>query len=103
MGCFAIVTLFVVWAAALTPDYSHDSQFISELGAMGAPYELFVRLAGFLPAGLLLVAFSALAFRALPRSRSVSLALFGLALYAGGYWRNAVVLKYERTTKSITG
>lgn len=85
MGCFAVVTSFVVWAAALTPDYSHVSQFISELGATGAPYELFVRLAGFLPAGLLLLAFSALAFRAIPRSRSVSLALFGLALYAGGY------------------
>ena len=85
IGCFAIVTLFVVWAAALTPDYSHVSQFISELGATGAPYERLVRLAGFLPAGLLLLAFSALAFRAIPRSRSVSLGLFGLALYAGGY------------------
>ena len=46
---------------------------------------MMVRLAGFLPAGLLLLAFSALAFRALPRSRSVSLSLIGLALYAGGY------------------
>ena len=85
MGCFAVVTVFVVWAAALTPDYSHVSQYISELGATGAPYELFVRLAGFLPAGLLLLAFSVLAFRAIQRSRSVSLSLFGLALYAAGY------------------
>lgn len=31
------------------------------------------------------MAFSALAFSAIPRSRSVSLSLFGLALYAAGY------------------
>ena len=85
LGCFAIVTVFVTWAAALTPGYSHVSQLISELGARGAPFEMLVRLAGFLPAGLLLLAFSALAFRALPRSRSVSLGLIGLALYAAGY------------------
>jgi hypothetical protein len=85
MACFAVVTLFVVWAAALTPGYSHLSQFISELGATGARYELLVRFAGFLPAGLLLLAFCVLAFTAIPRSRSVSLSLFGLALYAGGY------------------
>lgn len=85
VGCFAVVTLFVVWAAALTPNYSHVSQLISELGATDAPYALFVRVAGFLPAGLLLLAFIALAFRAIPRSRPVSLSLFGLALYAGGY------------------
>ena len=85
VGCFAVVTLFVVGAAALTPDYSHVSQLISELGATGAPHELFVRLAGFLPAGLLLLAFCALAFTVIPRSRSVSFSLFGLALYAAGY------------------
>lgn len=85
LGCFAVVTVFAIWAAALTPGYSHVSQFISELGARGAPYEMSVRLAGFLPAGLLLLAFSVLAFRAIPRSRSVSLSLFGLAVYAAGY------------------
>ena len=85
LGCFAVVTVFAIWAAALTPGYSHVSQYISELGARGAPYEMLVRLAGFLPAGLLLLAFVALAFRAIPRSRSVSLSLFGLVLYAGGY------------------
>lgn len=85
LSCLAVVTVFVLWAAALTPNYSHASQFISELGATGAPNELIVRLAGFLPAGALLLAFSAVAFTAIPRSRSVSLSLFGLALYAAGY------------------
>ena len=85
MACIAVVTGFVVWAAALTPGYSHVSQFISELGARGAPYELWVRHAGFLPAGLLLLTFSALASRAVPRSRPVSLSFFGLALFAAGY------------------
>lgn len=85
IACLAHVTVFVLWTAALTPEYSHVSQLISELGATGAPYELTVRLAGFLPAGLVLLAFSALAFRAIPRSRPVSLSLLGLALYAAGY------------------
>ena len=85
LGCLAVVTVLVIWAAALTPGYNHVSQFISELGARGAPYEMLVRFAGFLPAGLLLLAFIALAFREIPRSRSVSLSLFGLALYAAGY------------------
>ncbi len=75
----------VIVAGALTPNYSHVSQFISELGATGAPYEWWVRLAGFLPAGLLMLAFSFLAYIALPRSRQVTLSLAGLALYASGY------------------
>ena len=85
VGCLAVVTLFVLWPAALTPGYSHLSQLISELGATGAPYSLWVRLGGFLPAGLLLLAFCVLAFNVIPRSRPVSISLFGLALYAAGY------------------
>jgi hypothetical membrane protein len=80
-----IVVLMTVLAGAATPGYSHLSQFISELGARGAPTEWVVRLAGFLPAGVLLLAFCGLAYRALPLSRSTSLALGGLAVYAAGY------------------
>lgn len=85
VGCVVVVVFLVVVAASLTPNYSHVSQFISELGATGAPYERWVRLAGFLPAGLLLLAFSTLAYFALPRSRAVTLSLSGLALFAAGY------------------
>lgn len=85
LGSLAVVIVLTLWAGALTPGYSHVSQFISELGETGAPYEWQVRLAGFLPAGLLVVAFAVLAFRAIPRSRSVTAGLIGLVLYAGGY------------------
>lgn len=85
LGSLAIVTVLTLWAGALTPGYSHTSQFISELGETGAPFEWPVRLAGFLPAGLLVVAFAFLAFGAIPRSRPVTLGLIGLVLYAGGY------------------
>lgn len=79
------VVLMAVVAGAATPNYSHLAQFISELGAQGAPTEWAVRLGGFLPAGSLLLAFCWLAYRALPRSRSSTLALCGLAIYAAGY------------------
>ncbi len=85
VASLGVMILIVVVAGALTPDYSHVSQFVSELGATGAAYEWLVRLAGFLPAGLLLLAFCALALRVLPRSPAVIAGLLGLAIYALGY------------------
>jgi len=85
LACFVVMALTVVVAGALTPGYSHVSQYISELGARGAPQEWGVRLAGFLPAGILLLAFCSFAYAALPRSSGTTLALVGLALYAAGY------------------
>jgi len=79
------VVMLSVLGAALTPGYSHVSQFVSELGATGAPTELWVRFGGFLPAGLLMLTFCAGALRVLPRTPSVVLGLFGLAVYAAGY------------------
>ncbi|MEJ0087884.1 MAG: DUF998 domain-containing protein [Pseudomonadota bacterium] len=84
-ACFVVMALMVVVAGALTPGYSHVSQFISELGARGSPYEWPVRFAGFLPSGVLLLAFCGFAFAALPRSRGAALGLLGLAVYAVGY------------------
>jgi hypothetical protein len=81
----AFMVLMVVLAGAFTPGYRHASMFISELGARGAPLEMAVRFAGFLPAGLLLLAFLALAHRGLPRTRGTTAALAGLAVYAVGY------------------
>ena len=80
-----VLVLMTVLAGAFTPDYSHVSQFISELGARGAPLEWEVRFAGFLPLGILLLAFCWLAYIALPRSSGTTFALIGLALYALGY------------------
>ncbi|MGM9483411.1 DUF998 domain-containing protein [Roseateles sp. NT4] len=79
------ILLMTVVLGALTPGYSHLSQFISELGASGAPYEWWARRLGFLPAGLSLLAFCVLAFKAMPRSTGATLGLIGLAVYAAGY------------------
>src|SRR5688572_2424360 len=85
MACFITMALIVVVAGALTPEYSHVSQFISELGARGSPNEWGVRVAGFLPASLFLLSFCGFAFAALPRSSGTTLGLLGLALFAAGY------------------
>jgi uncharacterized protein DUF998 len=85
IACFAVMAVMVVVAGALTPEYSHASQFISELGARGAPQEWVVRFGGFLPAGILLLAFCLFAFIALPRSPGATLGLAGLAIFGAGY------------------
>jgi hypothetical protein len=71
------VILLIVLGGAAFPGYSHTSQFISELGATGAPHEKLVRFAGFLPAGVLLCLFVIGAFKVLPRSHLTALGLAG--------------------------
>ncbi len=85
IGSMVVVVLMVLFGGALTPGYSHTSQFISELGASGAPLELGIRFGGFLPAGVLLLVFCAVAFVWFPRSLPFSLGILGLAIYAVGY------------------
>lgn len=85
LSSLVVMVLVVLVAGAFTEDYSHVSQFISELGARGAPHEWSVRFAGFLPAGVLLLSFCVFAYKALPRSHGTSLGSLGLALFAAGY------------------
>ncbi len=84
LGALAVLFLVVV-GGAFFPNYSHASQFISELGANGAPYAHLVNFAGFLPAGVFICAFSYLAWMTLPHSKATTLGLLGVALYAFGY------------------
>ncbi|SEU29505.1 Protein of unknown function [Stigmatella erecta] len=83
-GPLAVLLLTVLGGAAF-PDYSHLSQFISELGAREAPHGELISYGGFLPAGILICAFSFLAARVLPRSGMTWLGLVGIAWYAVGY------------------
>lgn len=77
---------FSALAAGLAqPGYSHRSQFLSELGARGARHEDLMSLAGFLPAGLLLLAFAIFAARAAPGGAGTKLGFAGLWFYALGY------------------
>lgn len=84
LGTLAVLLVTVLGGAGF-PGYNHASQFISELGAAGAPHATIINWGGFLPAGLLLWAFSVLAWRSLPRSRATTLGMLGLALFALGY------------------
>jgi hypothetical membrane protein len=84
LGVLAVVLLTIVGGANF-PNYNHASQFISELGADGAPNARFINLAGFLPAGIFITAFAFFARRSLPRSAATTFGMIGLALFALGY------------------
>lgn len=80
-----MILLITVLGGASFPNYNHATQFISELGAFGAPNAGIINLAGFLPAGLLITIFAFFAWRSLPASWGTTLGMFGLALFALGY------------------
>lgn len=84
LGPLAVLLLTVIGGANF-PNYSHASQFISELGATGAPNGRIISLAGFLPAGALIIAFAFFAWRSLPRSVATSFGMVGIVLFALGY------------------
>jgi Protein of unknown function (DUF998) len=81
----ASVVLFTIFGALGFPGYSHTAQFMSELGARGAPQEMLIRFAGFLPAGVFMILSVIGASMSLPRSALTTIGLVGLAMYAMGY------------------
>ena len=52
----------IIFGASLRPEYSHFSQYISELGERGSSTEMIMRYAAFVPTGLMHIAFSAFLF-----------------------------------------
>lgn len=80
---FVVVPTLVI--GAQTPGYNHASQFISELGATGAPYAREMNLLGFLPAGLAALVFTFAAWKVFPRSRAWIVGLLGIVAYSMGY------------------
>lgn len=86
-ACFGALTvvLLTVIGGATFPGYNHASQFISELGARGAPHAQLVNFGGFLPAGVMVCAFAVLAWKALPRSAGTAIGMVGIALFGFGY------------------
>ena len=50
------------FGGSLRPEYSHFSQYISELGERGSSTELIMRYAAFVPTGLMHIAFAAFLF-----------------------------------------
>jgi hypothetical membrane protein len=76
----------VLWAAAiifcgsLRPEYSHIRQYVSELGERGSSTELIIRYAGFVPTGLLHIAFAAFLYFAFKGQRLAAIAAALLAI-----------------------
>lgn len=81
----AYATLAVLIGAGAYPGYSHARQYISELGATGAPNGALVSLGGFLPIGVLLMFFCGLAARLEPRGALRALGFAALSIFALSY------------------
>lgn len=79
---FGLFWAVVMLAAARFPGYQHAQQYISELGATGAPDATWVSWAGFFPSGLLLMLSAALGAWRMPRSLPSLLGFAGLFYYA---------------------
>jgi hypothetical protein len=76
---------FPIVFAAMDPAYDPARDFISELGAVGAPNAAIVNAYGFLPPGVLMIAFAILAWAVLPRSWPAFWGFAGIFLFAIGY------------------
>jgi hypothetical membrane protein len=79
----------IIFCGSLRPQYSHFTQYISELGERGSSTELIMRYAGFVPTGLMHMAFGAflcVAFRGswLALTAATLLAINGLARIGAG-------------------
>ena len=69
----------------LADDYSSSSNFISELGAMNAPFAQITNYFGFLPVGLAVVALVTVLWTSLPQQKLVKSGLTCLLGVAIGY------------------
>lgn len=81
---YALFVGIIVWAGAAWPGYDHLRQFISELGATGAPNGRTVSLWGFIVPGATLMLFPVAAFLALPRSAASFIGFALILLFASG-------------------
>jgi hypothetical membrane protein len=79
---FFVVT--TILAGLQFQGYSHISQYISELYATGTPYGPQLRYYGFIPSGILIMLFSFLAIKLLPKSALTAIGFLGIGIFYGG-------------------
>jgi hypothetical protein len=84
LGAAWLVAMVLIGGAGFD-GYDHVSQYISELGATGAPQGWQVSWLGFLPIGLLVCAFAVFGGMAAPRSVLAALGFVGVFLFSIGY------------------
>lgn len=90
----ALVVAVPVWAGAFTPGYSHQTNYISELGALGMPLGTRVSFGGFLPIGILTIAFLTVAAPLIPRV-GVARVGYWLLLGVGGSYIGAALARCD--------
>ena len=83
LGVAVLVSYGVIGGAAW-PGYDHLTQYLSELGAVGAPYADMISWGGFFLFGVLIIIFALTAYLALPKSSGSALGFLGIAWYAAG-------------------
>lgn len=74
-------TATIVIGGLFYPDYSHTSQFISELGATGSPHGNYVNYLGFMPTELFMLAFVLICFSVIPKTKVNFIGLCFIGLY----------------------
>lgn len=79
-----LFALVVVVAATFRPDYSHITNFISELGATDTVHASFMNYAGFVPGGVLLAGFGISLSSLLPRGRAFLVASVLTTVFGAG-------------------
>lgn len=71
----------VLWGGLVYPEYSHVSQFMSELGASGSLTSTYVNYFGFIPTEILFLLFLTTLVAILPKSKKMMLGVGCLAIY----------------------
>ena len=64
----------IIFCGSLRPEYSHFNQYISELGERGSSTEFIMRYAGFVPTGIMHIAFALFLYAAFGKSPLAAIA-----------------------------
>jgi hypothetical protein len=75
-----LIIVFMMWASAVTPNYSHITNTVSQLSAQGQPYPVIMNT-GFVIFGLLINGFAFGLYRALQNEKSNIGLLIGLLVF----------------------
>ena len=79
-----VLVIYAAAGGAAWPGYNHLTQYLSELGAVGAPHHELISWGGFFLFGALIIVFALTAFLSLPKSTASFLGFLGIAWYAAG-------------------